>query len=391
MFDIKNSYPTTINNVPYWQGIGTINQGKSTTNRTFSNTLGINFAAENNNVVNYDYSTPIFSPSGIGNYKNMVVKDSKGNTVQDIKYEKQGNTIIQKIRVIGVDGSILNKIVTSDGKNKTMVVEIKNRFGYPIVKESRSYQKINDDMAISTKNGTQYKIYGLSGNVITIEHNGQKKVIDLNKYIKQTTEKLDQSSTGKNLTKEQYEHLLSRIKNRSGDLILTFANEIDKLVYIEGDEVEGFYKGYADKNEYNQNNNIRLLKTCKNANNILELHELGHAVNELNDKSGRCWSDYDMSYLNTREREIQNFYTTNKSNPLTTYMQKFTNGIYSINNNTDNIKAKSIAANEEFAEAYAFFNNIDIETMDNSNYRTTTLFRHFPESFRIVVNNTNKK
>ena len=68
---------------------------------------------------------------------------------------------------------------------------------------------------------------------------------------------------------------------------------------------------------------------------------------------------------------IQNFYTTNKSNQLTTYMQKFTNGIYSINNNTDNIKAKSIAANEEFAEAYAFFNNIDIETMDNSNYRTT--------------------
>ena len=62
-------------------------------------------------------------------------------------------------------------------------------------------------------------------------------------------------------------------------------------------------------------------------------------------------------------------------------MQKFMNGEHMLSRGFSQEECKLVGANEEFAEAYGFFNNMDIE---NVNFKTTSLVQHMPESVRMV-------
>ena len=333
-----------------------------------------NLALQNKPQILGDNSKPIFTPTGIGDYENMLVKDATGKVVQEVKYTKEGNKIVETVNVNSVDGSTLNKVITQDGNKKTMSINVKDKNGNDLINENRTYEKIDEDNAISTHNGQEYKISGLKGNVITVEHNGEKKVIDFEKMVNPETEKLDQSKTGNTITNEQKDFLISRLKNRSGDILLTIDKELDKLTFMDEKGYEGWYVGYQDSTE-------RTLKTCAEANNMLELHELGHGVNEFNDKSGKCWSDVNQEYHSVRDKEIEIFNQTNKSSDYKQYMQKFMNGEHMLSRGFSKEECKLVGANEEFAEAYGFFNNMDIE---NVNFKTTSLVQHMPESVRMV-------
>ena len=313
----------------------------------------------------------------------MLVRDAHGNIVQEVKFFKKGNTITQTINVNSVDGSKFSKVLTQNGNKKTMDINVKDKLGNILVQENRTYERLDDDTAISTRNGVEYKISGLKGNVITVEHEGKKEVIDFNQKIFPTTEKLDQSSTGKNITDEQKEFLISRIKNRPGDLILTLANEIDKFTFMDEDGYEGWYCGYKDNRPEARNDAIRILKTCRAADNMLELHELGHGVNEQNNKSGNCWSDLNLIYHAVREKEINDFHNNMSSNDYKSYMQKFTNGENMLGSGMTKEECKLVSANEEFAETFGFYNNMDIE---NVNFRTTSLIQYMPASSRMAYN-----
>ena len=142
-----------------------------------------NLALQNKPQILGDNSKPIFTPTGIGNYENMLVKDATGKVVQEVKYTKEGNKIVETVNVNSVDGSKLNKVITQDGNKKTMSINVKDKNGNDLINENRTYEKIDDDNAISTHNGQEYKISGLKGNVITVEHNGEKKVIDFEKWL----------------------------------------------------------------------------------------------------------------------------------------------------------------------------------------------------------------
>ena len=330
-----------------------------------------------------EYWRPQYSPAGFNNYDNMLVRDAQGNIVQEVKFSKKGNTITQTINVNSVDGSKFSKVLTQNGNKKTMDINVKDKLGNILVQENRTYERLDDDTAISTRNGVEYKISGLKGNVITVEHEGKKEVIDFNQKIFPTTEKLDQSSTGKNITDEQKEFLISRIKNRPGDLILTLANEIDKFTFMDEDGYEGWYCGYKDNRPEERNDAIRILKTCRAADNMLELHELGHGVNEQNNKSGNCWSDLNLIYRAVREKEINDFHNNMSSNDYKLYMQKFTNGENMLGSGMTKEECKLVSANEEFAETFGFYNNMDIE---NVNFRTTSLIQYMPASSRMAYN-----
>lgn len=333
----------------------------------------INNTAEQNKInVVQNSQKPEYTPAGFGNFENMTVKDKYGNIIQEVKFTKEGEKITQTVKIKAVDGSSVEKVITQTGSRKTMTLNMTDKNGSSLINETRSYEKIDDDNALSVKNGEVYKISGLGGNVITVEHNGQKHVFDINKIIAAKTQNLDQSETGNFITEEQKEFLVSRIKNHPGDIILKFAEEIDSLVFMEGDGFEGWYKGYGSYPKELRNNAKRELKTCAKADSMLELHELGHAVNELNDKSGKQLTDDNFAYIRIRENEMQSFFKNCSANERKV-LEKFTTGALDF--------GRAVAADEQFAEIFGFINNMDIE---NVSYRTTLLFRNMPQSSALV-------
>ena len=318
---------------------------------------------------------PEYTNTGINDFENMVVRDKNDNVVQEVTFLKEGSKITQNISVKSVDGSSLQKVLTSDGNKKEMTINFIDKEGNTILKEERSYEIIDDNNAISVHNGEVYKISGLKGCVITVEHNGEKHNVDLNKFIANKTQNLNGSETGNNITDAQKEFLISRIKNRPGDIILKFADEIDSFVYLEGDGCEGWYQGYGMVPPEKRQTASRTLKTCGKADGMLELHELGHAVNELNDKSGQRWSDKNTEYLNARDIEIDNV-LQNCTQREKHILEKFTTGGANF--------GKATGADEEFAELFGFINNMDIE---NVSYRTTLLIRNMPKSAMLACQN----
>ena len=325
-----------------------------------------NLAMQNRPVIN---TKPIFTPAFDG-YNNMLQKDINGNTVQEVKYSKDGNKITETNFVRCYDGSIFNKIMTRDGNKKTMEIDFKDKDGNTLIQESRTYEKIDDDTAISTHNGKEYRISGLKGNILTIEHDGQKHVVDFDKKINAETEKITEEKTGNKITPSQKEFLISRIKNRPGDLILTFDKAIDSMTYLDIADYEGFY-------------NNRVLKTSPKADSALELHELGHGVND-NAAAGKArWSDNNPEYILAREQEINNYNNVNKDDDMDWRMQKFTTCDYFVKDGWSKEAAKQEGADEEFAETYSYINNMDIEDV---NYRTTSLIQFMPKSVAIAYN-----
>ena len=304
---------------------------------------------------------PLFTPTFDG-YNNMVQKDENGNIVQEVKYSKDGNKIIQDIFVQCYDGSKFNQKKIKDGNKKTMEIDFKDKDGNSIIKESRSYEKIDDDNAISIHNGKEYKISGLKGHVITIEHDGQKNIIDFDKKVNSDTENINEEKTGKKITPEQKDFLINRIKYRSGDIILDFDKKINNLTLLDIDDYEGYYNHGA-------------LKTCPKADYSLELHELGHGVSVRAD--GTKWTDDNSEYLELRENEINNFKNSVRDEDFDWRMQKFTTCDYFIKDGMSPENAKKQGANEEFAETYSLINNIDIEDIS---YRTTSLIQYMPKS-----------
>lgn len=303
---------------------------------------------------------PEFTPSGVGEFENMTVKNTAGEIVQSVKYAQEGDKITQNIDVKCNDGSTFNKVVTKDGNKKAMTLEFKDKDGNILTTENRTYEQIDEDTAISVHNGEEYKITGLKGSVITIEHNGKKQVIDLEKKLASHTEDVRQNKNGQ-ATPEQKEFLISMIKKQPADIILRVDKETDNLVFLDCPEYEGYY-----------NENGRALKASQKADSGLIIHELGHAIYDVD--NGKGWGDNNQDYINTRAVEIENLQKSNAHQKIKDMMRKFTTQNYP---GQDPKEGLIMGANEEFAETFNIMNNIDI---DNVWYKSTAIIQYMPKS-----------
>lgn len=308
---------------------------------------------------------PVITPSGIENLNNFIQRDTNGNVVQEVKFTQEGSKIIQTITVKCYDGSTMKKIITKDGDKKTMSVEFKDKDGNSLAQESRSYERIDNDTAISVHNGKQYKISGLSGDVLTVEVDNQKHIIDIAAKIDEEIRTFKETPSVE-FSDELKEQLISGFKNQPGDILLAFDENIKKLAYLDIDEEDAGYV-HEDKS----------IMTNEKVKNCTNLHELGHGVNDI---GGRNWSDDDEEYIAAREIEIQNYKKTVRWNGFD-WMDKFTTSEMDIMNGSTAQEAKRYAADEEFAEIFGFFNNMEIE---NLNPRTTRLIQYMPKSASIA-------
>ncbi len=322
----------------------------------------------------YMLSEPIYTPALEG-IDNVTVRDLQGNVVQNVEFKKDGNKITEEIFVKSVNGSTVNKTIVNDGENKSMEIVFKNRDGKILGKECRSYKKIDNDNAVSTHNGKLYKITGLSGDLITVESDGKKVVIDLSQKIQDTLDNFDGSPSGKVITQEQRDFLANSVKKLSGDLILKFDEEIDKLCLLDFDDYEGFYR--------NDNGVRKLQLSAKVTDDMTFLHELGHAICSLDNQgynNDARWCD-NKNYRAVRAVEMQNFNNRCNNDLTKRLMNKFMYFDYARKGYASFEDAQKDASDEEFAEITGFLNCMDVVKM---NERTPALLQFMPTSTQMV-------
>ena len=343
--------------------------------------------ARNNVPLLYNVSTPTWTHA-FDNFDNMKVLDALGNIVQNIEFKKDGNRITEEIFVKCVNGSTVNKTIINDGNKKSMELIFRNKNGEIIGRENRSYEKLDNDTAISEHNGKLYKMSGLSCDVITVEYNGQKKIIDLSKKIQQTLDTIKNEPTQKHISQEQRDFLINSVKKLSGDIILKFDEEIDQMVMLDTDEYEGFYS--------NNGGTRRLKLSSKVKDDMTFIHELGHAINcndsevnvgnqnSLDDKV--YWSN-NKDFVQAREVEMSNFRNCCKNNFITKRMNKFTYDDFIKKGYISYEEGQKVAQDEEFAEMTGFINCMDVGGINN---RVTSMLQFMPESTQMIYKKNQK-
>lgn len=354
------------------------NTPKETTNLIM---LYLENQARNNVTSPYNVSSPIWTHA-FGNCDNMKVLDASGNVVQSVEFKKDGDKLTEEIFVKCVNGSTVNKTIINDGNKKSMTLIFKNKNGEITGQENRTYEKLDDNTAISVHNGKTYKISGLSGDVITVEHNGQKKVIDLDKKIQPTLDTIENEPTNKQISQEQREFLLNSVKKLSGDIILKFDEEIDQMVMLDTDEYEGFYRN---------DNGVRKFKLSQKVKDDMTfVHELGHAINRIDSKGGDidqnnwrnkvCWSD-NKNFAKVREFEMNSFRKNCKNNDIIQSMNKFIYDDFIQKGYMSYEEGQKDGQDEEFAEMTGFINCMDVDWI---NSRVPCLLQFMPDSTQMV-------
>lgn len=329
----------------------------------------------------YNISSPIWTPA-FGKCENIKVLDSSGNIVQNVEFKKDGDKLTEEIFVKCVNSSTVNKTIVNDSNKKSMTLTFKNKNGETTGQENRTYEKLDDDTAISVHNGKMYKISGLSGDIITVEHNGQKKVIDLGKKIQPTLDTIENEPTQKQISQEQREFLLNSVKKLSGDIILKFDEEVDQMVMLDTDEYEGFYRN---------DNGVRKFKLSQKVKDDMTfIHELGHAINHIdsmgndvnqNNWSNKvCWSD-NKDFAKAREIEMNNFRNRCKNDAIIKPMGKFIYDDFVEKGYMGYEEGQKDGQDEEFAEMTGFINCMDVDWL---NERVTCMLQFMPESTQMV-------
>lgn len=337
--------------------------------------------AKNNISSPYNVSTPIWTHA-FSNCDNMKVLDARGNLVQNVEFKKDGDKLTEDIFVKCVNGSTVNKTIVNDGNKKSMTLIFKNKNGEITGQENRTYEKLDDNTAISVHNGKTYKISGLSGDVITVEHDGQKKVIDLGKKIQPTLDTIENEPTNKQISQEQKEFLLNSVKKLSGDIILKFDEEIDQMVMLDTDEYEGFYRN---------DNGVRKFKLSQKVKDDMTfVHELGHAINRIDSEGNDidqnnwsnkvCWSDK-KDFAKAREIEMNNFRNRCKNDDIIKPMNKFIYDDFIQKGYMSYEEGQKDGQDEEFAEMTGFINCMDVDWI---NSRVPCMLQFMPESTLMV-------
>jgi len=336
-----------------------------------------------NNQVFLSTADSTSTPSGIKNYNNYVETDCSGNELVSVKYSQNGNDITQTLKTISPDGTMLEKITMNGENEKTSHLSIKDKSGNILLEKSKSYEKLDDNCARSIVNGEVYNISGLSGDVLSVEHNGEVTKLDLKKMTEESVEKItltedeQESFDGRKepITDKERGILYSKIKSMGGDDLVRMSKSIDKIEYLDAPDgcMESFY-------------NNRSLIYSKDSNPLVVLHELGHGINNNTENPEETILSDNSHLKNIRDYEIRNF-KKNKIKRDEFFDNKFTNTAPLINSKQSDSDefAQSRLRDELFAESYAVLNSTDIENYDEFiGPRTLSLIKYCPRTLAQV-------
>lgn len=339
-----------------------------------------------NNPTSLGENVVVRTPSVFEDYENYCELDSTGKEIASIKYSKDGNAIVQTIKTTSPDGTTLEKTLKNSNGYKTLNVEIKDKDGNILLSKNKSHKKIDDDRAQTIVNGDTYNVSGLSGDVLTVEHNGEIIQLDLNKMLNPDVKSVQQNISPENspvrdtkITEEEKEKLFNRIKSLNGDDLYRLSKSVDTLQYLDEKSIESFY---SDKWK-----TLLLSPKDWDGSHMVAKHELGHAINHsgINRGSDYLLSDSE-SFINIRAYEKQNFEQT----PSKSAMDKFFKSKFLYQNpdfewldsNHDPDRVEATLRDETFAECYNNLNTMDMIHYDDEvlPMRTLSVFKYMPRT-----------
>ena len=327
-------------------------------------------------------NTVTYTPSGIGKYDNYSEIDASGKEVTSVKYTKNGSEIIQTTHVVSYDGSTIDRVISNDSGLNKMNLLIKDAQGNVLLDKNKTYQKLDNDKSVTVVNGQRYNMSGLSGDVLSIEHNGQVTEIDLNKLISRDTCTLlgeegrcNAWSVEKDkLSSSQKSKLMTQLKSLPADDLLRLKKSVDAVHVLESKEgYESFYDGEHGENA---------LLLGPSVENSIVLHELGHAINYSDDSALKS---EDTKLVQMKEYEAQNFSKRCNSDEGSDFFcyQKFID-YKNMMDSAGMTKEEALKhlRDEAFAESYSVLNNSTLLS-DNEvfmSYRTLGLMKAFPKT-----------
>lgn len=325
------------------------------------------------------------TPSGVADYNNYVETDKFGKEVVSVKYSQNAGNITQNLKTFSPDGTTFEKTTTNGANKNSIDILIKDKQGRVILEKNKSIEKIDNDTSRTVVNGEVYNVTGLSTDVLTVEHNGDVKVIDLRKMTDENVEKMSVTRSADGMSEDETfenraekisdkerEVLYSKIKSMGGDDLLRMTKCTDELAFLDTPEgnLESFY-------------NKRALIFSSDAPNFVVSHELGHGVNHAKSEDDLVADN--AHFKNIREYEIRN-YKKNKTSNDSRFDSKFVNSERLLERGYSSIAdAEQLLRDETFAESYAVLNQTEIMDFDkNIGDRTLSLIKYLPRTLAQV-------
>lgn len=340
------------------------------------------------------YNTPLINaagskstPSAVAGYNDYVETDKFGREVVSLKHFQNNGNITQNLKTVSPDGTTVEKSTTNSELKNSMSVLIKDKQGRVLLEKNKSFEKINDDTSKTVVDGEVYNVTGLSTDVLTVEHNGEVRTIDLRKMTDEKVEKMtitkrddgeDESFKDRDtkITEDERRILYSKIKTLAGDDLFRFSESVDEIAYLDADDhPESFY-----------NNRALILSAA--APNFVVGHELGHAVDYNNSVDESLKSD---RIKNIRDYEINNLKKA-KQNSLADNLcfQKFGDAENLIKQmGMTSERANRRLRDELFAESYSVLNTTEVINFDDMCFpRTLSLIKYCPRTIAQVENHS---
>lgn len=331
------------------------------------------------NSINIAKNNEKITPSGVDNYNNYTEFDDFGNEIINVSYSKENNSTVQNVKIKSPSGITTERITKNSEDTKSLNLVIKDKNGNILLNREKSYKKIDNDKAQTIVNGDVYNISGLNSNVITVEHNGETVVLDLNKMLIDNVADEDPDSNSlpkRKITDEEKEKLFDKIKALNGDDLYRLSKSVEKIQYFSG--MDSFF---------NHRNKALLLQTKDIFGLDITNHELGHAYNHVNENP-----DNKGSMLSNRKRfeeirqQATTLYLNNKTSTANDarFYGKFLDTKYCMERgNYETIEATNRNLQDEmFAESYNLLNTTNIINFDEGigcPGRMLSMMKYMPE------------
>lgn len=336
--------------------------------------------------VSFGQNKVIRTPSGADDYENYIETNADGDEIASVKYSKEGNILVQNLKTKSPDGTMLEKTLKNSDNIKTSHITIKDKDGNLLFTKEKTYQKVDEDTAQTILNGDVYNISGLKGNIITVEHNGKKTEINLDKMLNPDVKILKMNTSPENfnirdkkITDEEKEKLFNRIKSLGGDDLIRLSKSVEHLQLLDEKSIESFY--------VDTGKTLLLSPKDWGTSHMVTEHELGHAITYSVPDENNLISDNEQ-FINIRNYEKENF----KNNTGMTSGDKLFGSKFMFGNPDyaweigDKDGEEANLRNETFAECYNNLNNMDIIRYDDEvlPMRTLSLFKYLPRTLAVA-------
>lgn len=315
---------------------------------------------KNDNVQHYEY----INKSKVNGVYDIVYKTPEGQekVISSGKIDKKTGIVSVIKDMKSPDGTRTQYLYENDPQgNRIVDYKITDKNGKVLLNKSQTFEVINENKFISTKNNEKYEI-SLTDKTISVQ--------DLNNKENKAIFNADKDFIG---DKKQ---LFNTLKHFSGEELLKLRKTIDVLESIP-DPLDSYYTG-ANR------------KIFTGGDTFLLLHELGHAV-DMHKVDGLSGSTYENTFWKSiaADKELNKTFEEEKNNFFKKYPEAQREHIDYFMNTLDHYGGEIGGLQETIAESNAILS--EGKSYEPLAIRSQYLQQNFPKTIATLETKLNKE